>query len=245
MLGKKRKRDHESKADEDQLTGDEEQLLDSEDIDEGDDSDLEDEQAEDQFDRSEGPYDLSEVEEPDAVAADRLDLGALQLPLIEGLEVRVEMDPETQQPLAVTLVLDEGALQVRVFAAPKSGGGWKQARDEVRSSISGDGGVIDEATGTFGTELHTTAYFKDDAGNEQPQRMRFVGIDGPRWMLQGVILGEGADPDRAAPIEAVLRSLVVARGDDPMPPGAPLTIALPEQVPEGAEIEDSTDEEDD
>ena len=240
MLGRKRKKDSSAEAEEDQII-------------EADESDFEDTESddesavapEDEFDRSEGPLDLGEAEEEDAAAAERLDLGALQVPLIDGLEVRVEVDPQTQQPLAITLVLGEGAVQVRAFAAPKSGGGWAESRGEIRSSISGGGGLVDEKSGTFGTELHTTAYFKDDDGNEQPQRMRFIGVDGPRWMVQGVLLGDGTDPSRAAGLESVFRSLVVARGDEPMPPGAPLAIELPEQVPDGAEVQEPDEDSDD
>ncbi|MCH9718667.1 MAG: DUF3710 domain-containing protein [Actinomycetia bacterium] len=240
MLGRKRKKDSAAETDEDQFI----------EVDDGDfeDTDSEDEsevELADEFDRSEGPFDLGEVEEEDAATAERLDLGALQVPLADGLEVRVEVDPQTQQPLAVTLVLGEGAVQVRVFAAPKSGGGWAEARGELRSSISGDGGVIDEESGTFGTELRTTAYLKDGDGNDQPQRMRFIGVDGPRWMVQGVLLGDGTDPSRAAGLETVFRSLVVARGDEPMPPGNPLAIELPEQVPEGAEVQEPDEDSDD
>jgi len=239
MLGKKRQKDSSPEADEDQII-------------ESDDSDFADadaadesaEESEDEFDCSEGPFDVGEVDERDAAAAERLDLGALQVPLADGLEVRVEVNPQTQQPMAVTLVMSEGAVQVRVFAAPKSGGGWAEARGEIRSSISGEGGLVDEDSGSFGAELRTTAYFKDDDGNDQPQRMRFIGVDGPRWMLQGVMLGDGTDPSRAAGLEAVFRSLVVVRGDDPKPPGTPLAIELPEQVPDGAEVQEPDDSDD-
>ncbi len=239
MLGRKRKKDSSAETEEDQIIE-----ADERDFEDTDSADESAEEPEDEFDRSEGPFDLGEVDERDAEAAERLDLGALQVALADGLEVRVEVNPQTQQPIAVTLVLGEGAVQVRVFAAPKSGGGWAEARGEIRSSISGEGGLVDEDSGSFGTELRTTAYFKDDDGNDQPQRMRFIGVDGPRWMLQGVMLGDGTDPSRAAGLEAVFRSLVVVRGDDPMPPGTPLAIELPEQVPDGAEVQEPDDSDD-
>lgn len=240
MLGKKRKKDSSDVSEDEQIIDVDDNDTELDEL--ADEADaVEEAEWEEEFDRSEGPYDLTEVAERDAEVAERLDLGALQVPLVDGLEVRVEVDPETQRPLAITLVQSDGAVQVRVFAAPKSGGGWEQSRTEIRKSISGEGGVIDEASGTFGTELFTTAYFKDEEGKEQPQRMRFIGVDGPRWMLQGVLLGDGTDPDRAASLEAVFRSLVVARGDEVAPPGTPLAIELPEN----AELEESDDEDDD
>ncbi len=186
-------------------------------------------------DRSEGPFDISEVADPDASSAGRLDLGAVQLTLLDGLEVRVEMDPDSGEPAAVTIVRGEGAVQVRVFAAPRSGGGWREARGEIRSSITSDGGTVDEVTGRFGVELHTTAFLTDEQGNPVQQRMRFVGVDGPRWMLQGVLLGSGAVPETSDAVEEAFRSLTVVRGDTAMPPGAPLQLSLPEDVPGSVE----------
>ncbi len=44
---------------------------------------------------------------------------------------------------------------------------------------------------------------------------RFIGVDGPRWFLRGVIAGEAAvDPGAAAQVEDLFRSIVVVRGID-------------------------------
>jgi hypothetical protein len=57
---------------------------------------------------------------------------------------------------------------------------------------------------------------------------RFVGVDGPRWFLRGVIAGEGAtDPDAAAKIEDLFRSIVVVRGTAPMPPRDLIPLKMP------------------
>ena len=49
--------------------------------------------------------------------------------------------------------------------------------------------------------------------------VRFTGVDGPRWFLRGLFAGAAAEnPAAAAPLEAVLREVVVVRGDHPMPP---------------------------
>lgn len=196
------------------------------------------------YDRSAGPFDLSEVDEPDAEAAERLDLGCVQVPLLDGLEVRVEVDPDTERPAAITFVRSEGAVQIQVFAARKSGGGWDEARSDISRSLTNDGGLVDEKEGRFGTELYGTAYFTDEDGDQIEQRMRFVGVDGPRWMIRGVLLGAGAVPEDAAPLEEVFCSLVIVRGDAAVPPGTPLEITLPEQVPDAAEMVDEDDDED-
>ena len=184
-----------------------------------------------EYDRAAGPWDISEVDEPDAMAAERIDFGAIQVPLIPGMEVRVEIDPESNEPAAITLVHGEGAVQVRAFAAPRSGGGWQITLDELRAQISGDGGTVEESVGPFGGEVAAAVQGEDENGQTVVQPVRFVGVDGPRWSLQGVMFGAGADPAAAGDLEDVFRSLVVMRGDTAMPSGMPLPLSLPEQVP--------------
>ncbi len=209
--------------------------LGSDDVDAGVDVDVdvavEDSASTAGFDRSAGPWDISEVPEPDAMVAERIDFGAIQVPLIPGMEVRVEIDPESNEPAAITLVLGEGAVQVRAFAAPRSGGGWQITLDELRAQISGDGGTVDETVGPFGGEAAAAVQGEDENGQSVVQPVRFVGVDGPRWSLQGVMFGAGTDPDAAGDLEEVFRSLVVMRGDTAMPSGMPLPLSLPEQVP--------------
>lgn len=189
-----------------------------------------------QYDRADGPYDVSEVgDEPDGEAGQRIDLGCVQIPLLEGLEIRVEVDQESNQPGAVTLIKGEGAVQVRAFAAPRSGGAWAEAYRDVKAQLSHDGGTVDEAEGTFGSELRATVAAQDEQGRAVMQRLRFVGVDGPRWMLQGILFGAGADPSTAGELEELYRSVVVVRGDAAMPMGALLPVVLPQEVRDDVE----------
>lgn len=181
--------------------------------------------------RTQGPFDITEVDESDPMVAERIDFGAVQVPLIDGLEIRVELDQESNDPMAITLVHGDGAVQVRAFAGPRTGGAWELVLDDLRTQIGGDGGVVDESTGPFGVEIAAAIQGEDEQGNEVVQPIRFIGVDGPRWLLQGVMFGEGTDPSTAAGLESVFRSLVVVRGDTAMPVGAALPLSLPEQVP--------------
>jgi hypothetical protein len=185
--------------------------------------------------RDGGPHDITEVEQQDPHEASRLDLGALQLPLIEQMEIRIEVDPESEEPVGLLVVLQDGMAQLRIFAAPRSGGGWAESREQIRRSLTGGGATIDERDGEFGAELHATVQVTDDEGRTGMQRMRFIGIDGPRWMLQATLYGAGALPEQAGPLEDVVRSVVVVRGDAAMPPGTPLLLTLPERVPDNFE----------
>ncbi len=192
------------------------------------------------LDRTQGPFDISEVAEPDAMAGERIDFGAVQVPLVDGLEIRVELDQESNEPAAVTLVHGQGAVQVRAFAAPRTGGAWEDVLADLRTEITEGGGSPDESTGPFGTQVLAAVTGQDEQGNQVVQPIRFVGVDGPRWLLQGVFFGEGTDPERAGNLESIFRSLVVVRGDTAMPVGAMLPLSLPEQVP--GQVEESSDD---
>jgi hypothetical protein len=74
------------------------------------------------------------------------------------------------------------------------------------------------------------------------QVVRFVGVDGPRWFLRGVISGQGAvQPQAAGLLEQIFRDTVVVRGEGPMAPRDPIVLKLPndaQMVPEGVQQDD-------
>ncbi len=185
-----------------------------------------------------GPYDVSEV--PDDGLA-RLDLGGLQVPGVEGMELRLEVDEEADQVVAVSVVTGDSAVQLMVFAAPRTDGIWDDVRGEIRANLAGSG-LVDEVNGVFGRELHATLTVTGDNGKSMMQPVRFVGVDGPRWFLRGLFSGAAArETAAAAPLEAVLRACVVVRGSDPMAPGDPLPLHVPNEVPEGMAQRDDAD----
>lgn len=176
--------------------------------------------------RPDGPWDLEEIDETDGV--ERVDLGALRITGRDGLELQVQLDEASGTVVAVTAVLGEAAVQIQPFAAPRSTGIWAEVRKDIRSSINAGGGLVDEITGPFGPELRSRVPTQLPDGTTAMQPARFVGVDGPRWFLRGVFLGQAAtDPSAAGPIESVFRGIVVVRGKDAMAPGDPLPISLP------------------
>ena len=153
-----------------------------------------------------GPYDQSEA--PDGVA--RLDLGALLVPAIDGVDLRVHADAEgiIQQ---VVLVHGDSALQLGVIAAPRGEGIWDEVRGEIRKSLFDDGVAAEEEPGVYGTELRARVRTPDGLTD-----LRFVGVDGPRWMVRGVYQGPAAiDPAQAVRLMACLSGLAVRRGEEP------------------------------
>ncbi|WP_433537667.1 DUF3710 domain-containing protein [Micromonospora sp. CA-249363] len=172
-----------------------------------------------------GPYDISEVDDE----VERLDLGSLHIPAVAEVEVRVQADPQgvIQQ---VVLVHGDSALQLGVFAAPRSEGIWDEVREEIRQSLLRDGASAQEVAGEYGTELHAQVRTPDG-----PTNLRFVGVDGPRWMVRGVFQGPVAtDPASSGPLAECLEGLVVDRGQEAKPVREPLPLRLPREIADQA-----------
>lgn len=174
-----------------------------------------------------GPYDEADAPEDEL---ERLDLGALRIPVVTGVEVRVDVGADGQV-VAATLSYAGSEAQLGAFAAPRTAGIWDEIRAEIRGSISSQGGTATEADGRFGTEL--TGRVPVQGGF---QGVRFVGVDGPRWFLRGLFTGPAAtDPAKAAVLEDAVRNIVVVRGSLPLPVRDPLPLVLPKDVAEQAE----------
>ena len=179
-----------------------------------------------EFSRENGPWDAGELDDPQE---GRVDLGGLLVPMVQGLQIQLNL--AAQQVMAVTLVLGHSALQLFPFAAPRSEGLWEDVRDEIASQIARDGGVVDRGVGPFGPELRAKIFVKLPDGNQGQQVLRLVGADGPRWFLRGHIMGPAAvQREAAAQIEAVFRQVVVVRGSEAMAPRDPLPLRTPKDA---------------
>ncbi|WP_116247142.1 DUF3710 domain-containing protein [Nocardiopsis sp. FIRDI 009] len=185
--------------------------------------------------RATGPWDSTE-EVPEAR---RMDLGSIRVPMEQGTEIQVNVAQDAQgkqKIIGVTLVRGKTALQVQPFAAPKSSGLWDEMRAELREQVTRQGGKAEEHDGTFGPELQAVIPVKGrttEDGRQLGQRVRFIGVDGPRWVLRGVIRGEGAaKPEMMAEAEQLFANIVVVRGDQPVPPSELLEITVPKQLQE-------------
>lgn len=168
--------------------------------------------------REDGPWDVTEVDGPEG----RLDFGALWVRGVDGLQVQAQVDESSGAVGVITLNHGQGGLQLQVFAAPRTGGLWEEVRGKLKSSVTGQGGVIEEHEGEHGIELRGRV-----PGQGTLQPVRFVGVDGPRWFLRGLFLGRAAEPGASAELEQVFRDIVVVRGGEAMPPGEALAMRLP------------------
>jgi hypothetical protein len=165
-----------------------------------------------------GPFDINDASED---GVERIDLGALRVPIREGIN-------ETKQVISVTLANTDGQMQLSVFAAPRNEGIWDEVRAELGASLKAQGGRGGDADdGPFGVELIGT--LPGDGGAKVP--VRFIGIDGPRWFLRAMLLGAIATDDAPArPFESALRDVVVVRGNEPLPVREPVALSLPPDV---------------
>ena len=175
-----------------------------------------------------GPFDRAEISE----ASLYIDFGSLLLPSREGLQVRLDLEEGTDRIVAISIDYQNSTLQLQAFAAPKSEGLWHSVREQLAQSLTASGSVAEERLGALGLELVSRMALNDENANSTVQRVaRFIGVDGPRWFLRGVIGGAAInDPAAAVSIESIFRSVVVNRGDQPVPPRDLLPITLPPGV---------------
>lgn len=176
--------------------------------------------------RPDGPWDVDELDEPEE---GRIDLGGLLVPASEGMELRVEVSNDLI--IAATVILGDSAIQLQAFAAPRSEGIWHEIRNEIAGGITQQGGIVDELEGGLGWELRAQVPVQLPDGTQGAQLVRFVGCDGPRWFLRGVVSGRAAvDADQGADLERLFRETVVVRGTEPMAPRDPILLRLPDNA---------------
>jgi hypothetical protein len=185
--------------------------------------------------RADGPFDVSEVDAAELEADDRIDLGALVVTVVPGgMELGLHMDEQSGVVQAVLMMVDDSALELRAFAAPKTSGIWDEVREEIVQEAARMGGTATETEGPFGTELVLVVPVQDPEGQVFSQTSRVIGVDGPRWMLRATLLGRAAvEPDAGELMEATLRKVVVVRGNEPMAVREPLPLQLPPNPQQG------------
>jgi hypothetical protein len=124
-------------------------------------------------------------------------------------------------PSAIWVVTPNGRFTVAAYAAPKTGGLWREVAGELADSLRNDGAAVSIQDGRWGREVVGTA----------TGVVRFIGIDGYRWMIRCVVNGSAETID-ALTEEAreALVDTVVRRGDTPLPVRTPLQVQLPEPM---------------
>lgn len=176
----------------------------------------------------EGPFDIEDFDDPAVAATGRLDLGSVLIPLPEAGQVQVEL---TQQgvPSAVWILTPHGRFTVAAYAAPKSGSLWREVASELAESLRRDGARVSIQDGPWGREVAGVAAMTTQPG--QFGLVRFIGVDGYRWMIRCVVNGPQEHIDAlVAEAREALADTVVRRGDTPLPVRTPLPVELPEPM---------------
>jgi hypothetical protein len=182
-----------------------------------------DEQGDQQPDS--GPWD-SEAVPDDGV--ERIDLGSLLVPPAEGTEVRLQVDEQTGEVQSVMIAGEDGALELRAFAAPRNGDLWSEVRPQISADVAQHGGTATERPGRWGVELVCQMQVLMPDGSKGIQPSRIVGVNGARWLLRATFLGRPAvEADDAKAWEDALAAVVVHRGTHAMPVGDALPLVLP------------------
>ncbi len=175
-----------------------------------------------------GPWDLADVADD---GVERVDLGSLLMQGEPERDLRLQVDESTGDVQSVLLAGQEGALDVRAFAASRNGDLWSEVRPRIAADMARRGGTATEQQGRFGTELACEVRVRTPDGGVGVQQSRVVGVNGPRWMLRATFIGKPAvDEEAAREWEEVLTRVVVRRGQHAVPPGEPLPVTLPENA---------------
>jgi len=170
-----------------------------------------------------GPLDESEA----GAIRPSVDLGALRIEPKRGMQLRLEIDKTNNRVIAVTLEYDSSTVQLQPFAAPRSSGLWHGIRAQIMGQVTKQGGTVTEVEGPFGLEVMATVPIQSRSSFSS-RKVRFVGIDGPRWFLRAVIGGPAATSSEAAEIiHTMIRRVVVVRGSTPLPPRDLLPLRVP------------------
>jgi len=181
---------------------------------------------------TDGPLDLSNEVDTSSM----LDLGALFLPNIPGLEVHLDLDPRSGIGKSVSLHLNMTIAELQVFAAAVNEDPWAIMRDAIVSGLREQKVDCTLEMGRFGTEVHAVMPTVDLDGNAHVQPVRFMGVRGSRWLVRAVVSGDGAlskgiqDEKAITEIDEVIARLVVNRGDAPLPPGERLALRSPTAI---------------
>jgi hypothetical protein len=177
---------------------------------------------------SEGPFDISDVRDPRPF----IDFGSLRVIPRPDIHIKAEVEESEGNVVAITIDFKGSSLQLQAFAAPKTTGLWNEVREQLKTNFNSQGSPVEERLGSFGPEL-VASIVDTGLGIKFAGRKiaRFVGVDGPRWFLRGIITGPAAtEPVSAFDMDEIFRGVIVNRGNDPIPPRDLLPLSMPDSA---------------
>lgn len=163
-----------------------------------------------------GPFDVSEV----GLLTPYLDFGSIRIAPKAEMQIRADVDEANKRIVAITVEINKHRMQLQAFAATRSEGLWLSTIEALSKSVADQGGESAKRSGPLGIELFAQV--------PNPTRNSvFIGVDGPRWFLRGVITGDDLSGANYLEMISIFRQTVVNRGDVALPPGDLLPLKLP------------------
>lgn len=179
--------------------------------------------------RANGPWDIAE-KKPDGDPS-YVDLGPLLVRAQDGFSIQLPAEGEEGKIASAVLVAEDSALELRAFAATRSGGLWDEVRDDLILEVARLNGTSEQVDGPFGPELHIRVPVELPDGEEGFQPSRIVGVEGPRWLLRGTFLGAaGLNPSDDDLLMQAFKDVIVVRGIEARIPREALLLTLPENA---------------
>lgn len=180
------------------------------------------------LDPADGPWSL-ESAPPERMF---LSCGALRLPAYGRMHARLEFDAKTRRMGAVSVHIADCEAQIQVIAAPRGRGLWTDMRRSITAKVKKQPGFQQTVEGRFGPELFATVTGRDRAGMMRDTTIRYVGIDGDRWVLRAVVTGPSVTEDATIDrVDAFLSQCAVDRGSEAIPTGTVLELTPPSGSP--------------
>lgn len=119
------------------------------------------------FDRSEGPFDASEVDLGNEDAAKRLSLGPLSITRHEDIALNFQGNPETRTIYSVLAMHENSGLVIELFAAPSSGGMATEMAEDTIEEAEQAGGNAEVSDGPFGREVRRVLPMEGPEGDRK------------------------------------------------------------------------------
>ena len=187
----------------------------------------------------EGPFDESDgtitgLLDPDGEGLGILDFGAYAF--VPPVNTQLQIESSEEQNLVVHVLSGQSNITIDAYAAPKTGGQWRFVASELADGLRNQGAKVSIQDGPWGREV---------IGSAAESVIRFIGVDGPRWMLRAVIVSSSAEAEQSAEIaRTMLSHTVVRRGTNPMPARTPIPLVLPMEILEQIQAEQLRQQED-
>ncbi|MFD7910755.1 DUF3710 domain-containing protein [Streptomyces sp. NPDC059752] len=139
-----------------------------------------------------GPWD---VDERGWQALDLIDLGGLRIPRTAARKVQLKCSRSSEECAEAALIRDaSAALQLQAFRTAGEPE-WEQVCMRLAVDVRARGGEAEQGVGRAGVELRAVIPVVSGPHEPSSRTVRFIGCDGPGWLLRGVVSGEVALPE--------------------------------------------------